>query len=130
MNSTNKGETILVIEDDRNLQIALKIKLQSEGWKVLQAFNGQEGIELLKLNTVSAVLMDVAMPVMDGLEALKIIRQDEQLKNTKVIIISNSIYEPLKTEENIELLHSTPYLIKSNYSLSQVVDKIKEFIKE
>jgi two-component system chemotaxis sensor kinase CheA len=124
-----KEETILVIEDDRNLQIALKTKLQSEGWQVLQAYNGQEGLELLKKNdAISVVLLDVAMPIMNGFEALKIIRQDERLKDTKVIIISNSIYEPLKTEENIKLLESTPYIIKSNYSLSQVVDKIKAFL--
>jgi len=125
----NKVETILVIEDDRNLQIALKTKLQSEGWEVLQAYDGKEGLELLKQNfNVSVVLLDVAMPIMNGFEALKIIREDERLKNTKVIIISNSIYEPLKTEENIKLLESTPYIIKSNFSLSQVVDKIKEFL--
>lgn len=126
----NKVETILVIEDDRNLQIALKTKLQSEGWSVLQAFNGQDGLEMLKQNVVSVVLLDIAMPVMNGFEVLKSIKQDERLKETKVIIISNSIYEPLRTEDTEKLLESTPYLIKSNYSLSQIVDKIKEYAKK
>lgn len=125
----NKEQGILVIEDDRNLQIALKTKLQSEGWRVLQAFDGHEGLELLKQNSISVVLLDIAMPVMNGFEVLKIIRQDQRLKETKVIIISNSIYEPLRTEETVKLLESTPYLIKSNFSLGQIVDKIKEYVK-
>jgi CheY-like chemotaxis protein len=124
-----KIKCILVIEDDKNLQTALKVKLEANGWSVIQAFNGREGIETLKQDKVDAILLDIAMPIMNGFEFLRTMKADERFKDLKVIIISNSIYEPLRTKDVEELISGTPYLIKSNYSLNDIVLKIKEAVE-
>jgi putative two-component system response regulator len=70
-----------------NRKVASKI-LKKEGFEVIEAENGAEAIEILKLEKVDLILMDLMMPVMDGYEATKIIKSDEKLQNTPLIVIS------------------------------------------
>jgi CheY-like chemotaxis protein len=120
-----KGKKILIIEDDHNLQDALNLKLSAKGWQVIQAFNGQEGLQKLDAEDVSIVLLDIAMPIMNGFEMLKKLADEHKLGKYKIIIISNSIYEPLQTPETKDLIKDLPYMIKSNYTLSQIVERVK-----
>lgn len=126
----NKSKKILIIEDDRNLQEALRLKLISRDWEVFQAFNGQEGLDKLSQEVVDVVLLDIAMPVMNGFEMLKHLRADHKLGKYKIIIISNSIYEPLRTDETKDLIDGLPYMIKSNYTLSQIAEKVHEIVEK
>lgn len=124
--SGEKKKKILIIEDDTNLQEALKLKFQAKGWLVLQAFNGAEGLDKLNQEQVNVVLLDIAMPVMNGLEMLKRLSDEHKLGKYKIIIISNSIYEPLQTPETKALTAKLPYLIKSDYTLSQIAERVNE----
>jgi two-component system chemotaxis response regulator CheY len=66
--------TILLIEDDDNLRETIAMGLGKEGYGVLQAEDGEQGLRLLKTNPVDAVLTDIVMPNMDGLEMIKKMR--------------------------------------------------------
>jgi CheY-like chemotaxis protein len=72
---------ILIIEDDRSISEALSELLQSEGYSVVTAFNGQEGLDLLVKSPVlpRVILLDLMMPVKDGFQF-----RDEQLRNPKI----------------------------------------------
>lgn len=122
-------KNILIVEDDKKLQIALKIKLESLGWKVLQAFNGLEGLDFLEKEKIDLVLLDIAMPVMNGYEMLVEMEKKGKLAGTKVIILSNSSYAPLRSKEAEKLLEGIEYLIKSNYTLNEIVNKIKKILQ-
>ena len=91
-------ETILVIEDDRDIREALKESLELEGYHVLAANNGKEGLDILKtLVTPCLVLLDMMMPVMGGREFLNELKKDATLMPIPVFIVS-AIADKVNTE--------------------------------
>ena len=76
---------ILVCDDEKDIVAALKIYLESEGYGVIEAFNGREALERLRENEVHLVLMDIMMPVMDGLSAMAALRR---VSNVPVILLT------------------------------------------
>jgi two-component system phosphate regulon response regulator PhoB len=79
---------ILVIEDDPEIQELLSLAMSKEGWKLLQAKTGEQGLELLKKGNVNCILLDIMLPGMDGLKVLKKIKEKEQYRNIPVIMTS------------------------------------------
>ncbi|HEU5361037.1 MAG TPA: response regulator, partial [Candidatus Deferrimicrobiaceae bacterium] len=69
------GYSVLVIDDEENIRKTLEGVLSDDGYRVLQAQDGAQGLEVLSRSFVDAVLLDVWMPGMDGLETLKRIRE-------------------------------------------------------
>lgn len=67
--------TVLVCDDERDIVSALKIYLTSDGYNVLEAFNGKEALEILDKNEVHLILMDIMMPEIDGITALIRLRE-------------------------------------------------------
>lgn len=70
---------ILVCDDERDIVSAVKIYLEAEGYKVLTACNGQEALELMDRENIHLVLMDIMMPVMDGINATVKIREQSNV---------------------------------------------------
>ena len=79
-------EVILIIEDDSEIQELLSFSMSKEGWKLLQAKTGEEGLEFLKKGPVNCILLDIMLPGMDGLSALKKIKSIEECRNVPVIM--------------------------------------------
>jgi len=117
-------KTILVVEDDVALKTALAKKMNEEGFSVLEANNGKEGLEIAKKDHPDLILLDIIMPVMDGMTMLKELRKDNWGKNATVIFLTNLSEEGKMSEA--EELGSSAYLIKTDWSLSDLVKKIKE----
>ena len=93
--STNSGsnQRLLLVEDNPiNLNLAREI-LVTNGYEVLEAENGKIALEILEREPVSAVLMDLRMPVMSGNEAIKHIRANEKLKGLPVIALSAGVLQ-------------------------------------
>jgi len=116
-------KTILVVEDESAIKGALCDKLTKEGFSVLEAKDGQEGLEMAKANHPDLILLDVVMPVMDGIAMLKALRQDDWGKDAQVMLLTN-LSEQEKVADAVEL-GSLDYLIKTDWSLVEVVEKIK-----
>ena len=76
---------ILVCDDEKDIVSALKIYLMSEGYQVLEAYNGKEALQVIEDNDVHLVLMDIMMPQMDGIEAMVKIRERS---NVPVILLT------------------------------------------
>ena len=84
-----KGKKILVVDDEIRNVFALARILEEKDIEVIEAENGQVAIDLLKENTqIDLVLMDVMMPVMDGYEAMRIIRNTEKIKDIPIICLT------------------------------------------
>ena len=82
------GARVLLVEDNEiNQQVALEI-LESAGFNVSLANNGQEGVSAVKENNYDVVLMDIQMPVMNGYEATREIRKDERFKDLPIIAMT------------------------------------------
>lgn len=78
-------DKILLVDDEKDILDALKIFLSKEDYELLTASNGKEAVELALSHKVDLVLMDIMMPIMDGVEATKAIRQE---KNIPILLLS------------------------------------------
>ena len=76
---------ILVVDDEKDIVAALEIYLRSEGYRVLSASNGREALSIAAREDVHLILMDIMMPVMDGLTAMAQLRQTS---NVPVILLT------------------------------------------
>ena len=76
---------VLVCDDEKDIVSALKIYLTSEGYHVFEACNGQEAVQVVETQEVHLVLMDIMMPVMDGIQAMVKIREKS---NVPVILLT------------------------------------------
>jgi two-component system cell cycle response regulator DivK len=84
-------ELILIVEDnEKNLRLLRDI-LQFEGFRTLDAMTGRDGISLAQQNTPSLILMDIQLPDMNGMEALKALRKDERTRSIPVLAVSASV---------------------------------------
>lgn len=119
-------KTILLVEDDEMLHTMYTQKFTKEGYEVLSAFNGAEGVQVAEEKKPAIILLDIIMPKMDGFVALKKMKKNEATKDIPVILLTN-----LGQEEDIRKgkeLGATDYFIKANHTPQEVVDKVKEVI--
>jgi len=80
---------ILIVEDnEKNLKL-FSVIIKSLGYAILTAMNGEEGVSMAKENAPDLILMDIQMPVMDGITALNMLKSDERTKNIPVIALTS-----------------------------------------
>lgn len=78
----------LAVDDSKTIREMVSFTLKNAGFDVLEAENGEEGLELLKNNTPNIIISDVNMPKMDGFTFVKALRQLPQLKFTPVLMLT------------------------------------------
>lgn len=118
------NKKVLVVEDEAPLRNAIVSILSANAFDVLQAKNGQEGLDLAYKERPDLILLDHLMPVMDGLTMFEKLRQDRWGSSVNVIFLTNStdlakIASP--TEEALP-----DFLVKSDWNIEDIVKKIKE----
>lgn len=126
MDNVETGK-ILIVEDDEFLRSLNAKRLETEGFKVVVATDGQSAIDLIPAEMPNLIFLDLLLPEVDGFEVLKKIKADEKTKNIPVVVFSN-----LGQKEDIEKAHNlgaSDFLIKANFTLDDVVTKIKEILK-
>ena len=89
MKSVSKGHTILLVDDEKDILEFLSYNLTREGYKVLTALNGEEGVKLAKQYNPSLIILDVMMPIMDGIEACQMIRKDTQITQPIIAFLTS-----------------------------------------
>ena len=82
------AERILIVDDDPDVILFLTNVLQDHGYDTLDASNGQEGLELVKVEKPDLVLLDLMMPQKSGISLLSEIKRDEKLKRIPVIMVT------------------------------------------
>lgn len=131
--SKNKQEEtnpfkILVIEDEATLLYALQAKFSLEGFKVMAALDGKTGLDLALQTKPNLILLDLLLPIVDGFEVLKRLKENEETKEIPVIIISN-LDDKEKIEEGLRM-GAIDYLVKADYRLDEVIEKIRKIINK
>ena len=81
-------QTILVVDDEQDLLDLIEYNLKKEGFDVLKAEDGEEGIRMTRKHGPDLVLLDIMMPNMDGMKVLEIMRDDERLKRIPIIFLT------------------------------------------
>ena len=119
-------QTILVVDDERDLLDLIEYNLKKEGFKVFKAENGEEGISKAKEHRPDLILLDIMMPKMDGLEAVEIMRKDDDLKKTPIIFLTARSDE--KTEIDGLNKGGDDYITKP-ISTTKLVSRIKAVLR-
>lgn len=82
------GKTVLIVEDEpRNLKL-IRDLLNVVGYETLEATDGGKGLELARTQKPDLILMDIAIPIIDGIEAMKILKADAKTKNIPIIALT------------------------------------------
>ena len=121
-------KTILIVEDEPHVLKTLSSKLVHEGLEILEAKNGEEGLKLATQKHPDLILANIVMPKMDGITMIKKIRQNGWGKSVPVIFLTNLRVEN-SFKKNIEEHKPSFYLVKSNWKLQDVADKVREVLK-
>jgi DNA-binding response OmpR family regulator len=115
---------LLIVEDDAFLQKILVAKFAKEGFAILTASDGKEGLDQIKKERPALVLLDLIMPNMDGFDVLYAVQTDASLKSIPVIVLSN-----LAQDEDVQRakdLGALDFLVKGDLAVNELVRKVKE----
>jgi CheY-like chemotaxis protein len=82
------GATVLVVEDFEDNRFMMRRLLEMSGYRVIEAVNGQEAVETAQREQPDLILMDLSLPLLDGLAATRRIREQEGLREVPIVAVS------------------------------------------
>lgn len=120
---------ILLVEDEISIWKMLVHKLEIENFEVITAQNGKEGLEMAITQTPDLILLDILLPIMDGLTMLQKLRESNEYgKNVLVILLTNL---SAGSEDIIKKIAETKpayYFVKADMNMNDLTKKIKELL--
>jgi DNA-binding response OmpR family regulator len=122
------AKKILIVDDEPVLADLLRAKLSQKGFNVIEAHDGEEGLNMALQEHPDFILLDVVMPKVDGLTMLKKLREDQWGSVVPVLILSN-----LNTTEAVKNSQSGgafDYLVKIDYTLEELAEIVKKKLEE
>ena len=114
---------ILVCDDEKDIVSALKIYLMAEGYQVYEAGNGQEALECLAKEDIHLVLMDIMMPEMDGIQALKEIKK---IDGGAKVIMCSAMGQQAMVIESIQA-GAKDFIVKP-FQAERVIEAVKKVV--
>jgi len=121
------AKKILIVEDDKFLRELIVRKLTNEGYEVVEAVDGEQGIQKIKETKPDLVLLDLILPGIDGFDVLAQKKEDPFVASIPVIVLSN-----LGQKEDVDRglgLGATDYLIKAHFTPGEIIEKVRNIIK-
>jgi CheY-like chemotaxis protein len=117
---------ILITEDDPLMSRMYQKIFSFEGYEVVMAADGQEGLDKIRAEKPTLVLLDVMMPKLNGLEVLEKLKADPETKAIPVVMLTNLSSQ--QDAENAMLKGAIKYIVKSEHDPKQVADMVKEIL--
>lgn len=122
----NLGYKILLVEDEATISLPLSDNLKKEGFEVVLAKDGEEGLELALRETPDLILLNLLLPKMDGMTMLRKLRSENVWsKKVPVIILTNLTSNDERRMRDVTELEPTYYLEKVDWKIGDVVEKVK-----
>ena len=119
------AKVILVVEDEPSNLKLIRDLLQRAGYETIEATNGKQAVELARARKPDLILMDVGLPVMDGLEATRILKADAATEN--VLVVALTAYAMEGDEERMLQVGCDGYLTKP-IDIKQFLKKVAEYL--
>ncbi len=118
------AKTVLAIDDSASIRQMVAFTLKSSGYEVIEAVDGQDGLDKAKSRTVNLVLTDQNMPRMDGLTLIKSLRALPQYKSVPILMLTTESSEAMKSQGRTA--GATGWLVKpfDPMKLIEVVKKV------
>jgi two-component system, OmpR family, alkaline phosphatase synthesis response regulator PhoP len=126
MTNNQKTKKVLVAEDDKFISRAYQAGLSKTDLEVIIAEDGEDAIQKIKSEKPDLILLDLIMPNKNGFDVLEEIRNNPDLTQAPVIILSNLGQEVDVTKA--KELGAVDYFIKSNISMKEVIEKINTYL--
>jgi len=120
-------QTILIVDDKKDTRGIIKGYLEKTTLRILEAEDGRQALEMAREHQPALILMDIKMPVMDGIEATETLRKDNRLKNTPILALTASKTAPEDVEKYGHLFQR--YLLKP-ISRSRLFFELSQFLEE
>lgn len=118
---------ILIVEDDPLLSRMYQKKFSEDGFDVEVARDGEEGMAKARVYNPTAILLDIMMPKVNGLEVLRKLKESSETASVPVVLLTNVARGEEDIEKGLEL-GAVAYLVKSENTPIQVVAKVKEIL--
>lgn len=128
-----KAAIILIVEDETIISKTYAEELRYEGFTVFTAPNGEDGLKLALSKKPDLILLDILMPIMDGLTMMdKLRKKNTYGKNVPIVLLSNlsSSEEKIMKMVTNKKNEPTTYFVKSDWDLDDVVKKMKELLQQ
>jgi len=119
---------ILLVEDDSNLREIYGARLEAEGYDVVTAGDGEEGLAVAVKERPHLIIADVMMPKISGFDMLDILRTTPETKDVKVIVMTALSQD--EDRERGEKLGADKYFVKSQVVLEDLVSTVKELLQD
>jgi len=100
---------ILIVDDDCDFQQLLEFDLKKQGYEIVTANNGEEGLTQAEATNPDLIILDIKMPKMDGYTFVRMLKKEAKTKNTPLIVLTS--YEPMKDMFKLEGVKD--YFVKS-----------------
>lgn len=124
MVKVDKKMTVMIVEDEALLNDAYAQVLNSANISLLRAYNGQEALDILQDQSPDIILLDLRMPVMDGISFLKKLNPKQTMPETKIIIFSN--YDDQREIDEAFSLGAMHYMLKAWATPDELIKLIQE----
>lgn len=119
-------KTILVVDDEEDLRQSVADALESQGYRVVVAADGREGIDDAVTHLPDLILVDYRMPEVDGVQFLRNLRAHEEVKNTPVMIVT--VDPQLELRKSATDLGIQGFLVKP-FSMSELVQCVRNLLQ-
>ena len=127
MDTTNKKPKVLYVEDDTALSTLYTMRLQSEGYEVIQAYDGDSALQAGRDSRPDLILLDLMMPTLNGFEAIEMFRDMVETKAAAIVVLS-----ALNSKDDVARaiqLGADEYLVKSQVPMNDIVDTVRRHLE-
>jgi DNA-binding response OmpR family regulator len=124
---------VLVVDDQRDIVDTISFCLEQEGYEVISAFNGQDALEIVRLEQPDFVVLDVMMPKENGYQVSRYIREDEKSgripKHTMILMLTARVVVEKEREQFLQTWSGADAFMYKPFDLEQLVGRITEMIE-
>jgi len=123
---TGVKKEVLVIDDERDVTNLIKVNLEDQGYDVFVAYNGPDAIAIARERKPEVIILDLAMPGMDGFSVMKVLKQDKETEHIPIIVLTG--HDTKGYKQKSLMLGAAQYMTKP-FSEKDIVEEIKKVIK-
>lgn len=124
--ANKKTHSVLIVEDESSLNEAYQLTLNTAGFDIYTAFDGEEALSMTEENDFDVILLDLRMPILDGIGFLKGFKEQDKKHSSKIIVFSN--FDMQKEIEEAYELGADKYVLKSWASPKELVKLVQDAV--
>lgn len=127
MSDTNTLKKIMIADDEEDIKIVLQMLLEAEGYEIITAYDGLDALDKAKTELPDMILLDIMMPMYDGIEVCKQLKADWKTKEIPIVMVSAAAQDSSVTRA-MEA-GANDYIIKP-FDSEDVISKVKKYLNK